>query len=524
MTVSSMTKLALANGTRDPAALWRLAGVLCLATVVVIFAMFSDTVAAMVHTWTYNRTFNHGFLILPIVGYLVWQRQEELASATPRVEPWGLVLVALAAFGWLLGSVAGVRAVEQLSLVAIVQASVFTILGRSVTKKLIFPLAYLYFAVPIGQVLVPPLQDVTATFSVSLLRLVGVPVYLDGVFISIPTGNFEVAEACAGVRFLIAMVALGALYSHLMYRSWPRRIAFIALSIVVPIIANGFRAFGIILIAYKSSNESAVVVDHVVYGWLFFVIVMFITLGLGMLFREDLQAPAPAVRPSALPSAPMSAPRGAAFVVAAVAVLIVAAAAPSYGALIAARSGDAPQAANPPVLAAPWRATDEPAQWRINVPGAEMVVERTYARGDRRVRFALAYLARQTQGGEVVAEGNSLLDADIWLRLGGGSDRMILAGRPLDVAYTRYMKGTDTRRLVWRWYWVDGRFTANPYLAKLYEVRAKLFGGIEGAAVIAIAADYGDRREKAVKTLRDFARDLGPLDGYLARLAGRAGG
>jgi len=520
MTISGVTKSALANGARDPAVLWRVAGILCLVAIIVIFALFFGTVAAMVRTWTNDRTFNHGFLILPIVGYLVWQRREALASVAPRVEPWGLVLVGLAAFGWLLGAVAGVRAVEQLSLVAIVQATVFTILGRSVTRKLIFPLAYLYFAVPIGQVLVPPLQDVTAVFSVSLLRLVGVPVFLDGVFISIPNGNFEVAEACAGVRFLIAMVALGALYAHLMYRSWPRRVAFIALSIVVPIIANGFRAFGIILIAYKTSTDAAVIVDHVVYGWLFFVFVMFVTLGLGMLFREDLRAPARATRPSA----PMPAPRGGAFVAVALASLIVAAAAPTYGALIAARPGDAPRALALPALAAPWRATDEPARWRVEVPGAALVVERTYARDDRRVRLAIAYLPRQKQGAEVVGDGNSFLDDAVWLRLGGGSDRVVLAGRPLDVAYTRYMKGTDTRRLVWRWYWVDGRFTASPYLAKLYELRAKLFGGIEGAAIIALAADYGDRREEAVKTLRDFARAIGPLDRYLARLAGRAGG
>ncbi len=524
MTVSGMAKPAPASDARDPAALWRLAGVLCLAAIVAIFALFFDTVAAMVQTWTNDRTFNHGFLILPIVGYLVWQRQEELARAVPRVEPWGLVLVALAAFGWLLGAVAGVRAVEQLSLVAIVQACVFTILGRDVTRRLIFPLAYLYFAVPIGQVLVPPLQDVTAVFSVALLRLVGVPVFLDGVFISIPTGNFEVAEACAGVRFLIAMVALGTLYAHLMYRSWPRRIAFVALSIVVPIVANGFRAFGIILIAHKTGLDAAVVVDHVVYGWLFFVLVMFLTLGLGMLFREDLRAPDPA--PPARPERPASPPsRNGAFVAAAIAVLVVAAAAPVYGALIAARPGDAPQAAlSAPTVAAPWRATDEPAEWRVAVAGAARVIERTYRRDGRRVRLAIAYLPRQKQGAEVVGDGNRFLDDEVWLRLGDGRDRAVFAGQPIEVAYTRYMKGTDSYRLVWRWYWIDGRFTASPYLAKLYELRAKLFGGIDGAAVVALAADYGERREEAVETLRDFLRAVEPLDRYLARLAGRAGG
>ncbi len=538
MTVARTTESMLTNA----ASAWRTAAVLCFVTILAILALFYDTGATMVRTWINDQTFTHGFLIPPIFGYLVWRRRDVLAASAPRVEPWGLAFVALAAFGWLLGALAGVQAVEQLALVALIQASVFTILGRSVTALLVFPLAYLYFAVPLGQFLVPPLQDVTATFSVALLRMVGVPVFMDGVFISIPTGNFEVAEACAGVRFLIAMVALGTLYAHLMYRSWPRRIAFLALSIVVPIIANGFRAFGIILIAYLSDNEVAVGVDHIVYGWVFFVFVMLVTLGLGMLFREDLDeadsvsreedAAAERLAPAEAFSAHSSVRFGrgsGAFVAATLAVVALSAAAPAYAALIDARSGDTPRSAELPRLSAPWRAVDEDAGWRIAVPGATFTVEQSYAADDgRRVAFAVAYLPRQRQGAEVINQLNSFLDSEVWMRLGSGRDRVRLGETPIDVAFTRYADTrnvtADERRLVWVWYWIDGRFTASPYVAKLLEVRAKLLGGIEAAAVIAVAADYSDRREEAVRTLRAFLSAVEPLDRYLARLAGRKDG
>src|SRR5215471_13364836 len=91
--------------------------------------------------------------------------------------------------------------------------------------------------------------------------------------IEVPGAKFTVAEACAGLRFLIASVALGALYGYLMYRSWTRRIIFLALSIVVPIIANGFRVMGISVLGYLLSSAEAATADHILYGWLFFSIV-----------------------------------------------------------------------------------------------------------------------------------------------------------------------------------------------------------------------------------------------------------
>jgi exosortase len=80
--------------------------------------------------------------------------------------------------------------------------------------------------------------------SMALLGQTGVPAHLDGIFISTPTGLFRVAEACSGVRFLVAMAALAALVANLCFRSWPRRAAFVAAAMAIPVAANGVRAFG----------------------------------------------------------------------------------------------------------------------------------------------------------------------------------------------------------------------------------------------------------------------------------------
>lgn len=137
-----------------------------------------------------------------------------------------------------------------------------------------FPLGFLLFAVPVGEALIPPLQQVTAWFTVEGLRLTGIPVWWEGLYLSIPAGHFEVAEACSGLRYLMASVALGVLYAYLTYRSPWRRLAFVVLSMVMPIVANGIRAYGIVMIAHLEEMKYATGVDHLIYGWLFFGLVV----------------------------------------------------------------------------------------------------------------------------------------------------------------------------------------------------------------------------------------------------------
>ena len=165
------------------------------------------------------------------------------------------------------------------------QGAAIACLGKSVTRGLAFPLFYAWFLVPAGEELVPAMQTVTARIAAFLLDLSGVPAHLEGIFITTPSGYFKVAEACAGVKFLIAMTAFGALVGNLCFRTWPRRIAFLAVAIVIPVLANGIRAWGTIYIADKTDIAFAASFDHVVYGGIFFAIVIALILGALALLR-----------------------------------------------------------------------------------------------------------------------------------------------------------------------------------------------------------------------------------------------
>ena len=240
----------------------------------------------MARQWWDASTYNHILLVPPILAWLVRMRWPELAKLAPRTWWPGLAWLGVGLFAWLAGTMAGINLVSQLGAVLLLQAAVAVLLGPRVAAGLLFPLAYRLFLVPFGDEIVPALQAITAEMAVALTHASGVPAQIDGVFIDTPAGLFEVAEACSGVKFLVAMVALGALVAHLCFASWKRRAVFMAAAVLVPVLANGVRAWGTIYIAQSQGIEFAAGFDHIVYGWIFFALVMAMVLGASWRFFD----------------------------------------------------------------------------------------------------------------------------------------------------------------------------------------------------------------------------------------------
>jgi exosortase A len=251
------------------------------------FGVYITPLQNMVSVWLGSETYTYCFFIVPIVLYLIHEKRHELANIPIQITWWPLIPLALIQSVYLLADLSGIAVITHLSAYSSLIAIIAICYGMRLLQALLFPLAYLVLAVPMGEEFIPILQNITADISVYLVQLVGIPVYREGLFIYIPNGTFQVAEACSGIRFLIAMIAIGLLYAHLFYRSIYRRIIFVAISIVLPIIANGIRAFGIIYIGYKSDMEYATGADHLIYGWVFFSMVLILLMTIGKLWRED---------------------------------------------------------------------------------------------------------------------------------------------------------------------------------------------------------------------------------------------
>jgi exosortase A len=256
---------------------------------VAIFAwaiLYQDALLSMEAIWSRSDTFAHGYFILPISIWLLWRDKESLLAS--KVESTWLALPFLlgSLFLWLFAYAADINVLGQLSAVVSLICLIWLLVGNKVAWRYKFPLAYLLFAVPMGENLIPWLQDVTAWFTVFFLELNGIPFYQDGLYIDIPTGKFEVAVACSGIRYLIASVAVGTLFGYLTYNKTYKQILFVIFAMCLPILANGIRAYGIVAIAYYSDMKYATGADHLIYGWLFFGFVIMLMFWIGGFFAD----------------------------------------------------------------------------------------------------------------------------------------------------------------------------------------------------------------------------------------------
>jgi len=204
---------------------------LWIAALCAVFALvFQYEIRGAVRVWNDSAAYNHCYLVLPLAGALLWMRRDVLATLRPEPSWWPLLLLPAASALWFASALLDIAEGAQLSTVLLFEILLLAVLGWRVFRALMAPLLFLFFLVPFGEFLVPTLQNFTAAFSVHGLKLLGIPVFADGYMIQIPAGKFEVAEACAGLRFLIASIVFGCFFATIVYRSMWRRAIFIALS------------------------------------------------------------------------------------------------------------------------------------------------------------------------------------------------------------------------------------------------------------------------------------------------------
>lgn len=273
---------------------------------VLLGALFYQEVVAAVRAWNASTAYNHCVLIIPIVLYLLWDRRLDLIGIQPRPMPAAILLGLPLALVWLFAERLGIMEGRQLVALSFVELLFLAVLGMRLWRAMAGPLLYLFFLVPFGEFLIPRLQDIITWFIRHGLQILGIPAYIDGYVIEIPQGTFLVAEACAGLRFLIASIAFGCLYALLMYRSPVRRGLFILVSIIVPVIANGLRGLGVVYLGYLLNSAQAAAADHIIYGWVFFSVIILVLIMLGLPFRQDGARPGPVAPPDLAASPPRS--------------------------------------------------------------------------------------------------------------------------------------------------------------------------------------------------------------------------
>lgn len=452
------------------------------ATVLLVVVLFWPTASSIINIWNVSPTFSHGFLVAPAFLWLVWRRRSTLAHYQAKPDARVLILVAFFGATWFISGLAGIQVGEHASLALMIMCTIWATLGTPVSRVIQFPILFLFFLAPVGEELVPYLMEITADFTVWAIRLSGVPIYREGLFFSLPSGDWSVVEACSGINYLISSISLGSVYAYLSYSSYRKRFLFMIIASLLPILANSVRAYLIVMLGHLSGNKLATGVDHLVYGWVFFGIVMFLLFSIGSLFQSKND-----VKPLEMPPNPKPIflnngkyqPQAKWLVLVVLSITIW----PSWSNLIRAGESELQSEAIlaknylPQSVSSIENSISSASIWQPRMIGFDARLDAKYESGNAQAVRALAFVyVTQHQGKEMINSSNVLVRShgEIWRRNGSEAKQITTdSGFTLDIIETT-LRSAEQSIIVWQWYSVGEYTTNNSLKVKLRELLNKI--------------------------------------------------
>jgi exosortase len=240
------------------------------ATSALAFGIFGPILYYMVLHWSAVDDYSHGFLVAPLALYFAWERRLDLQRATIRPSWWGTIPLALGSLALMIGRLGVELTAMRVSFVLTLIGLQILLLGRGVFRILMFPMIFLFFMVPLPQSLVNvvafPLQLIAADFAVETLHLLHIPALREGNIIHLADTQLFVAEACAGLRSLMALGALAVVFAYFFRKNPIERVIIVASAIPIAIFVNAFRVALTGYLAHRMGSAAAQGLIHQTEG------------------------------------------------------------------------------------------------------------------------------------------------------------------------------------------------------------------------------------------------------------------
>ncbi len=443
---------------------------------------------------TAGTTYVHGWLILAVCVWLVLRSRRELAAAPARAAPLALLALAISMLAWSICYRASIESLESALLPLIFWLAATAAFGWSVGRLLLFPVAFLYFAVPIWQP--APLQQLTLLAVRGMLALTGPQALIVGDEVHIVNGTFVIEQGCSGLHFMIVGLAVAALHGELERDPWRVRMKQLALMAGLALLANWVRVYTVIEAGYLTDMQSYLVrVSHYGFGWGVFAVALFVFFWLVRRFDAGAVAAAASTPAPPLPSSVRPELAGFAGVVA---ILLVV---PGLIAVLRAVHPAADPVAETIAPRPPWQAVplDVRSAWLPDFAGADRL--QRYAFGNARedtIELVTVLYGTQRQGAELVGETSSLFGTGLQVLAEQGVNSTRGPFREAEV-----VDRSGARSLMWWRFEVAGRTLTGPFAEQLwYGLNALVSNPPAGLIALRIAcrADCAAAR----RALREF--------------------
>lgn len=485
---------------------WRIAGFSISVLLLLLLLMYHETVLYLIRLWNdlEHGAYGHGYLILAISGYLILGNRRALSSLTPCPSYLALLAVMAVSLLWILAVLVDVLVLQTIGLLLFILTIVWTVLGNKITAKLLFPILFLGFAIPIWFPLTPVLQNLSADVVFQFIRILGIPAFRQDNEIILPAGSLSITEACSGLRYFLPALALGALYGYLNYTTFRARLIVLLISAVAAVLINIIRVFIVVYLGYTTEMQHPFINDHLALGWYLFGGMVAILLTVDALLNRYYQPPEHGSEESNKNGLIVSCGKGK---LQQISIVVAGAMLLSVGPVTIYWVNHQPLSEHTKIkLELPsgtggWAGPAESNNdWMPKYRGA-ITRKQTYQKGDKHIDLYIGYYLMQKQGKELIYYANRIANQDIWHsqnpkgKLRQTSDRVVLE--------QLLEKDDGVQRLVWYWYRVSGQHVVNPYHAKALQVLGLVTGNSQ-AYITAIAVNSGEDIIDARKVLGEF--------------------
>jgi exosortase len=241
-----------------------------VATLLLVWPVLTRAVTA----WSTYEAFGFGFLLAPLAAFLAWRRRHTFDRGASA----GLAVVFVGLSGLLLAERVWARAPAAVSAGFLVVGIVIYLWGWRAGRAVAGPLALLTYALVLEPTLIAPLafalQNLTAVGASGVVQILGMAVQRSGLVVSIPAGDFLIAEACSGMSSLFSMLALSGVWLHLISAPLVRRIALLMAVPPIVVLANLARVTLVLLVADRFGQEAAMDVFHGASSLLLFALAL----------------------------------------------------------------------------------------------------------------------------------------------------------------------------------------------------------------------------------------------------------
>src|SRR5579871_5838852 len=246
-----------------------------LAPVLPIIWLYFPVLLRLVREWWKDPNYSHAFAVPLFSLYVLIGRRQYMQGIAPKPSWWGLLIVVFSMAMLIFGELGAEIFSSRISLIFLIFGLTILFAGWRHMRAALFPWAFLFFMIPVptlvlNQVTIP-LQLLASKLAAGALPLFGVPVLREGNVINLPAMPLEVAEACSGIRSLIALTASAVIYGTLTDNSVLRRITLALAAIPIAVAANAFRIFGTGLLVQYWDPDKALGFFHEFSGWVIFV-------------------------------------------------------------------------------------------------------------------------------------------------------------------------------------------------------------------------------------------------------------